>query len=380
LANENSRINELNKGIMDQGNEHNVENIIDKKDITKGLNRKAKGITKDIANNKIETNDNDKIIKDVQKVKLDYKSLDFNTKEKVKAIIRDLKSGKINEMTANAFIARILKNVGVKNTKLLNKKKLSRVKINEKKNNSELKLESKKNDADTDSKINKLDNFNKSNDKNFIDNSMSSQSSRKNIKKIINLNNEQNKNDDLNVKELKFEINLNNSENKLNDSMFNRDKITGAQKTLEQNKQALFQQIAKNTKIVLSQQQTKFSTMIRPDNFGRMDFRFVIKDGKINGRMILQSMETADFFRANVEEMRAVFQKANVELENIEIILAGNKFSQQDHDHNKEFVNEDNVSIKQTLSPKNQDYFEENNSLLVNNYSQKGMSLVDIVV
>ena len=144
LANENSRINELNKGIMDQGNEHNVENIIDKKDITKGLNRKAKGITKDIANNKIETNDNDKIIKDVQKVKLDYKSLDFNTKEKVKAIIRDLKSGKINEMTANAFIARILKNVGVKNTKLLNKKKLSRVKINEKKNNSELKLESKK--------------------------------------------------------------------------------------------------------------------------------------------------------------------------------------------------------------------------------------------
>ncbi len=76
---------------------------------------------------------------------------------------------------------------------------------------------------------------------------------------------------------MKSEIKLDNLDNKNSNITFNRDIIPDSRKTLDENKKALFDQVVKNTKIVLDQNQTKFSTMIRPENLGRIDFQFVFR-------------------------------------------------------------------------------------------------------
>lgn len=90
-----------------------------------------------------------------------------------------------------------------------------------------------------------------------------------------------------------------------------------------ENKSETFESITKQTKVVLNNNEMKFSTFIRPEELGRVDFKFDVKDGKISGRIIVQSKEAADVFRSNVEELRAVFQKSNVELDKLEVTVAG---------------------------------------------------------
>jgi len=108
-------------------------------------------------------------------------------------------------------------------------------------------------------------------------------------------------------------------------------KVENLVKQFNENKTETFEHITKQTKIVLSNNEMKFSTFIRPEELGRMDFKFDIKDGKISGRVILQSQEAADIFRSNVEELRAVFQKSNVELDKLEITVAGKYLESSDN-------------------------------------------------
>lgn len=95
------------------------------------------------------------------------------------------------------------------------------------------------------------------------------------------------------------------------------------QKTFNENKSEIFQQLSKQTKVVLLADQMSFSTFVRPEELGRIDFKFAAKEGRISGKIILQNQEAADLFRANVEELRAVFQRSNVELDKLEIQIAG---------------------------------------------------------
>ena len=173
-------------------------------------------------------------------------------------------------------------------------------------------------------------------------------------------------------------------DNKISNFINGRDRVLNEpQKVLEQNKNHLFQEIAKNTKIVLGQNQTKFSTMIRPENFGRIDFNFVVKDGKVNGRMILQNEDAVDFFRANVQEIKAVFQKSNVELENVDIILAGNRFgemSNNDSNHEEFLQNENYTMNNNSFNPKYIDAFEEKISSGQQIYAAGEMSRVNLVI
>lgn len=94
-------------------------------------------------------------------------------------------------------------------------------------------------------------------------------------------------------------------------------------KSFQEQKPALYEQITKQTKVLLTSDKVSFSTFIRPEEIGRVDFKFVSKDGKVNGKIILQNQEAADLFRASVEDLRAVFQRANVELDKLEIQIAG---------------------------------------------------------
>ena len=94
-------------------------------------------------------------------------------------------------------------------------------------------------------------------------------------------------------------------------------------KGFNEQKADLYEQVSKQTKVLLTQDKVSFSTFVRPEEIGRVDFKFMTKDGKVNGKVILQNQEAADIFRSNVEELRAVFQRSNVELDKLEIQIAG---------------------------------------------------------
>ena len=98
---------------------------------------------------------------------------------------------------------------------------------------------------------------------------------------------------------------------------------------LSDNKRDIFNKMVENTKTIQSQNMTKFSMVMRPESVGRMDFHLTMKDGKLDGRIILQNSEAADFFRANIEELTAVFRKANVELGKLDVSLAGRQFNSE---------------------------------------------------
>ncbi|MBP5449589.1 MAG: flagellar hook-length control protein FliK [Spirochaetales bacterium] len=98
---------------------------------------------------------------------------------------------------------------------------------------------------------------------------------------------------------------------------------------LSDNKRDIFNKMVENTKTIQSQNMTKFSMVMRPESVGRMDFHLTMKDGKLDGRIILQNSEAADFFRANIEELTAVFRKANVELGKLDVSLAGQQFNSE---------------------------------------------------
>ena len=98
---------------------------------------------------------------------------------------------------------------------------------------------------------------------------------------------------------------------------------------LSDNKRDIFNKMVENTKTIQSQNMTKFSMVMRPESVGRMDFHLTMKDGKLDGRIILQNSEAADFFRANIEEITAVFRKANVELGKLDVSLAGQQFNSE---------------------------------------------------
>lgn len=135
-----------------------------------------------------------------------------------------------------------------------------------------------------------------------------------------------------------------------------KDKGVEINKLLDSNKDFLFENIAKNTKIAIMNGQTSFSTMIRPESLGRVDFKFLIKDGKVSGKLIVQNSEAADFFKSNVLELKAVLQKANVELENLDIIMAGNRFADNlsdNKDNNNNRAEIDFVKVKNTKSVAN---------------------------
>ena len=122
--------------------------------------------------------------------------------------------------------------------------------------------------------------------------------------------------------------------------------------------------------------------MMRPDNIGRMDFHITIKDGKLNGKIILQTQEAMDFFRNNVEELRAVFQKSNVEMGRIDVALAGQNngdFNQQNKENFHDKETDDNMKIKFNFTNRAINAFE-NNNLPSGNYSRIAESKVNLFI
>ena len=109
------------------------------------------------------------------------------------------------------------------------------------------------------------------------------------------------------VFEIKNEIKENFSM-PINNKQVSSEELT---RSFQEQKTALYEQVTKQTKVLLTSDKVSFSTFIRPEEIGRVDFKFVTKDGKVNGKIILQNQEAADLFRSNVEDLRAVFQRGS---------------------------------------------------------------------
>jgi len=344
----------------------------DKKDLKDPVNLKEKKETGNERKNEI--------VNYMHFSSLKFKDLNADVRQKIESVITNFKKGKISENVANSMIMNILKN-----SKAVNADKIKNIKIAAKDStasaeNARLRPEAVKTDFN-----NPVKNTNNESS-NLILNSDKSKNDKKetiaDIKKNL-LKNIENEKQDSNVKNIKNDLVLNINDLRAGDSS-GRNKPVEPQKVLEQNRDSMFREIAKNTKIVLTQGQTNFSTMIRPENFGRIDFKFSIKDGKVDGKMIFQNQETADFFKANIQDLKAVFQKANVEMGNVDLIMAGTRFSDnqggQNKEHNQNFDSDENQpKIKNTYSM-NINNFEENISINNSNYSNLRETKVNLVI
>lgn len=318
------------------------------------------------------------------KIKIKFSSLDEATKEKIKKTITDINAGRLTKEEFNVALSQIILNGDTaRNLRLKTKDaKIESIelKIAKKENKSLNVLNSTnfiskiKTEADN-TKLNGAENG----DKNNI-----SKIAPKDVKKKTNVletaNNKTEIKNDADIKEFKTEINLLNK-------TANVENKEGVVKTenprtlLLENKESIFEQLAKNTKITMNENLTKFSTMIRPDNIGRMDFHITVKDGKMNGKIILQNQEAVDFFRANTEEMRAIFQKSAVEMERIDIALAGQNgqsFSFDDKNFREQNKSED-IKIGALFTNKIRNIFEDNN-MIAGNYSASPSSTVNLFI
>lgn len=163
---------------------------------------------------------------------------------------------------------------------------------------------------------------------------------------------------------------------------------TQVQRALADNKQRILDQVAGNTKVIVANKETSFSTMLRPESLGRVDMKFSMKDGKLSGKIILQNQEAADFFRANVEDIRAVFSKSDVEMGNIDVLVAGKDSgmgSGNEHFQSGSGSSEGQEAEKAAPAAAReysavQDVFEENSLQRGGEYSLRGDSRINVVI
>ena len=318
------------------------------------------------------------------KIKIKFSSLDEATKEKIKKSTADFNAGRLTKAEFNVALSQIILNGETGKNLRLKAKGASienvELKVAQKENKSQNVLNptnfiSKIKTEAENPKFNSLE----SGDKNDI-----SKIAVKDVKKKTNIletsNNKTEIKSDVDIKDFKTEINLLNKtvniENK--EGVVKND---NPKTLLLENKESIFEQLAKNTKITMNENLTKFSTMIRPDNIGRMDFHITVKDGKMNGKIILQNQEAVDFFRANTEEMRAIFQKSAVEMERIDVALAGQNgqsFSFDDKNFREQNKSED-MKIGALFTNKIRNIFEDNN-MIAGNYSAGSSSTVNLFI
>jgi len=262
-----------------------------------------------------------------RELKLSLKDLPNGIKDKIQTVLNDLKEGKIDLNKAKETMISIL-NLKSKDLKESNNLK-AKIEFNEKfvkktigsDDKSSHLVENKKELFNLD-KLNIVEGKEKQkDDSHLLQKEIKKIDTKKVVKENENLKEiELNKNDF--KSEIKIELNPSKSET------ITKERVDGTvTKALNENRGMIFDTVVKNARVVLGNSETSFSTMIRPENIGRADFKFTIKDGKLDGRIILQNQEAADFFKANVEELRAVFQKSNIEFGKLEINLAGQSFA-----------------------------------------------------
>ncbi|MBN2546225.1 MAG: flagellar hook-length control protein FliK [Spirochaetes bacterium] len=372
----NEENNYSDKGKIELSNKEKDKAVVsEKKELKEAVNGKEKEIKETQNDKKNET------VNFLHFYSLKFKELNVDIRQKIDNVINNFKKGRISENLANSMILNILKNSKTENIDKIKNLKIVFKDMSASKDINKQKPDIVKNDLNNDP----IKNTN--NEKsNLILNSDKIKNNKKehltDIKKNL-LKNSENEKTESNVKNIKNDFVLNVNGLKANDNI-GRNRTIEPQKVLEQNRDSMFSQIAKNTKVILTQGQTTFSTMIRPENFGRIDFKFIIKDGKVDGKMIFQNQETADFFKSNIQELKAVFQKANVEMGNVDLIMAGTRFadnqSGQNKEHNENFDSEDNqLKIKNSYSM-NINSFEENINLNNSNYSNISESKVNLVI
>ncbi|OHD27161.1 MAG: hypothetical protein A2086_02490 [Spirochaetes bacterium GWD1_27_9] len=382
-----------NKNILKEN--INPENLQEK--LNAVLNNEKPTKKNIISNNKLENNDNklslsqkDKLKKELQKKGIEitevnnalvfnvkFQNLDTETKEKIKSIINDTKTNKIDENKAKKLILDLVFGNKLKdfvdfdkiNTSNLNIKKDK----NDTKDNKIVKFDFKKEEKQ-DIQIKDL-----KTDENKVESQINEKKDSKKIaEKTKNILDTKEKDSD--IKDFKQEIRLDVNDNKLN-STNPKERSAEVQRVYSDNREKIFDTIAKNTKIIFGNDETRFTTMIRPDNLGRVDLKFVMKDGKMDGRIILQNQEAVDFFRSNVEELRAVFQKSNVELGKIDIALAGAglNYGESASGGNNSNQNPEKV-FSQNFSVKAQKVFEDNSFFAAENYYQGNDKRVNIFI
>ncbi len=323
-----------------------------------------------------------------KKIEIKVSQFSIQLQDKIRRAIEDFRNFKLNENDFKTLLNKIIKSDLVKELKIDGKIKNVKIK---KVNEEERKI---KNSGLNRVKEKLDERVISDNIKNVVENKKESsielKDKKENLTKLeqyfLKLKEE------TKVSDSKIEI-KNDNINLINEKSLNfeiKNGIDSTQKISYEQKQELFNQIVKNTKILLTNSETKFSTMIRPESLGRMDFHINIKDGQLNGKIIVHTKDAFDFFRSNVEELRAVFQKGNVEFGKIDIALAGQMddvkesiaFSNNNFNNNSDQSN--NRAFYNEITGINSNYYkypetkleESIENKIINNYSNSKINLL----
>ncbi|HOJ63120.1 MAG TPA: flagellar hook-length control protein FliK [Spirochaetota bacterium] len=332
---------------------------------------------------------NKRVEPEVKKIEIKLSNLQFHLKEKIRESIDKLSHGKIDQNEFKTILKNVISSHLVKDLNIKDNIKDIRVKKSDKIENDKNKIKK------FDEKIEIKDNISFDKEKSSIKNEIKVDNENNQIKDKNDLISHNKKDAKTKIEEYFTKIkedtksgeskqDITNSSVNIEKSMNNEVKkgFDVGQKVPVENKKELFDTIVKNTKILLTNNETKFSTMVRPESLGRMDFHINIKDGQLNAKIIVHTKDAFDFFRSNVEDLRAVFQKSNVEFGKIDIALAGqmDSFNQTLDFMNGNFNNND-LPYKE-ISGFNSHYsryenkeIEQIQSKFSNNYSDSKINL-----
>jgi len=314
-------------------------------------------------------------------IEIKVNTLQKNVQEKIKFTLKEMKNGKIDQKRANEIILQTVLNSNNEKLNNIDKNKITLVKMENKREQKRvdpkeqplksLKTSEVTNNFDISKPIEKSKNrdLNQEIVANVVKNNDTKDEkvdlkSKKNIERI-SLENQKDslKESSIDNKELKSELKFDLNEIKIASSD-KKEQSNEVKKTLSDNRERIFDNIVKNTKIIQGNGETRFSTIFRPEELGRVDFKLNIKDGKFDGKLIVQNQESFDFFRNNIEDLRAVFQKSNVELGKLDITLAGAGLNYgEDYSHNGKEQNEgktDTFSISGNYGKRLEKTFEDN--------------------
>lgn len=326
-----------------------------------------------------------------QKIKVSVKSLDLRAKTKTVSVLKDFKAGKITKQTAQIKLADIVagseigkkiqadkvktgKNVKIQ-ASILDNKQVKKTSIPEKRISGE--------DLALLNKTSQISETKQAKTQNTKDTEVNRKDERKTKVKTAKTDNaenvsNQNVNGDKALHQFETALDL-----KIDNANINKNSKSDIKAVLSDNKQTIFNNLAENTKFIQTHNMTKFSMVMRPENVGRMDFQLSVKDGKIGGKIILQTQEAADFFKANIEEITAVFRKANVELSSLDVAVAGQGFggSSDQYAQNSKgegFSNEmlDTMKVNSHYSHRALSAFESNATVASGSYGNSKINLL----
>jgi len=223
-------------------------------------------------------------------------------------------------------------------------KKIDLTFINNINKNDNLNIKISKNNLNS-KEISKIDNF-----KNELEKNLKKDFKKTSLKEDkINLKNELKTNENISVDlknqnnqlEIKHEIKLADLPKSRND--FNNLMMTSLKERLEEK---INQDFVKNTNFLLKNYDSgEIKLLLKPDTLGSIRMKFLMEDGSLNGKIIVENYNVKDIFNNNINSLIESFKHEGIEVGDLEVFTGEENQNSQQDDKKKNKKEEDNNDL-----------------------------------